>query len=111
MNASTGMIWNAIGNCRGEVYQASSLSRDTMQASFTYPPPDLRGAVSNEAEAELEPVSDDDTEDVERELGGNEGAARRVCGYFCTPYWHDCVQVSRTDSVNDAGAAHPERRF
>lgn len=110
MNASTGMIWNAIGNCRGEVDQASSSSRDTTQASFTYPPPDLRGAVSNEAEAELEPVSDDDTEDVERELGGNEGAPRRVCGYLGAPHGHDGVEVTGTNTIDDARTAHPGRR-
>ena len=45
------------------------------ELGITYPPAHLRGAVADEAQAELEPVRDDDAEDVERELARDERAA------------------------------------
>lgn len=69
MKASTGTIWNAIGN----YVDVSSASITTQER--THPPSDLSCAVANIPESELEPVCHNDTEDIKREFAGNKGTA------------------------------------
>lgn len=57
--------------------------------------------------AELEPVGDDDTEDVEGELEGDKLAAGGVGGGLGGPDGGDGVEDAGTDAVEDAGAEHP----
>ncbi len=57
--------------------------------------------------AKLEPVGDDDTEDVEGELKGDKLAARGVGGGLGGPDGGDGVEDTGADAVEDAGAEHP----
>lgn len=70
--------------------------------------PAERGApLVDEADAEGEPVRDDDAEDVEGELHGDERSSRRVVSQLGRPGRHDGVQYPRPDAVDEARADHP----
>ena len=66
----------------------------------TYPPSHLASSITYEAQPELHPVRNDDTENVESELESDESASRSVGGDFCTPNGNDCVQVACSNTVD-----------
>ena len=55
----------------------------------------------------LDPVSDDDAENVEGEFDGDELAAGCVASGFGRPDWGDGVQDTGPDTVQDTSAKHP----
>ena len=96
------------GTVKAETPRCSFVKNgSTLGGCCTYPPAHLGVAVADEAQAKLEPVGDDDAEDVQRELGRDKGSAGRVGGHFCAPDGDDRVQVASADTVDDARATHP----
>lgn len=55
----------------------------------------------------FDPVSDDNTENIEGELNGDELPAGCVAGGFGGPDRGDGVQDAGSDTVQDTGAKHP----
>lgn len=52
---------------------------------------------------QFEPVCYDDTEDVEGELDGDELATARVLSSLSCPDWHNGVQDTGSNTVNQTG--------
>lgn len=55
-----------------------------------------------EENVQLQPVSDDDTEDVEGELDGDEGASRRVGRRLGGPDWGHSIENAGSNAVQHA---------
>ena len=53
------------------------------------------------------PVSNDNTEDVKRELNGHELATGFVLSGLGSPDWNDSIEHSCAPAIDETGADHP----